>query len=214
MHWQGSQAHEMHGWGYCLGWTEKCWVGSWKGRWLTKGAAVLPDVVGMLDEWVTGSAAAAAAAAAGAATHAMVAASWAAMGLAVVGSEEGPEDAGAGMAGSVGAEGSRAGSVGAAVDGSVVTWGAAEWVGAGRGAIAGAAAADAAASPVVGLGAAAGGRLTLELRRRGYGCCGAAGAFTTSPGLYFLSSPSSSVHRSTLPRQNGRSCLCLSCVWM
>ena len=132
-----------------------------------KGAAVLPDVVGMLDEWVTGSAAAAAA---GAATHAMVAASWAAMGLAVVGSEEGPQDAGAG-----------------------------------RGAIAAAAAADAATSPVVGLGAAAGKRLTLELRRRGYGCCGAAGAFTTSPCLYFLSSPSSSVHRSTLPRHNGRS---------
>ncbi len=90
-----------------------------EGKMADKGAAVLPDVVGMLDERVTGSAAAAAA---GAATHAMVAASWAAMGLAVVGSEEGPQDAGAGMAGSVGAQGSRAGSVGAAVDGSVVTW--------------------------------------------------------------------------------------------
>ena len=60
----------------------------------------------------------------------MVAASWAAVGTAVgltaMGSEEGPEDAGAGMAGSAGAEGSKAGSVGAAVDGSVVTWGAAE----------------------------------------------------------------------------------------
>lgn len=76
-----------------------------------------------------------------------------------------------------------AGSVGAAVDGSVATWGAAEGVGAGRGAIAAAAAADAAASSVVGLGAAAAGRLTLELRRRGYGCCGAMGASNTSAGL-------------------------------
>ena len=71
-----------------------------EGKMADKGATVLPDMVGMLNERVTGSAAAAAA---GATTHAMVAASWAAMGLAVVGSEEGPQDAGAGMAGSVGA---------------------------------------------------------------------------------------------------------------
>ena len=80
---------------------------------------MLPEVVGVLDEWVTGSeTAAAAAAAAVAATPAKVAASWvaveAAVGMAGMGLEGGLVDVEAGMAG----------SVGAAVGGSMATWGA------------------------------------------------------------------------------------------
>ncbi len=89
------------------------WKVGWElgGKVADTGAAVLPEVVGMLDEGGIGNAAAAAAAAAVAATPAMVAASWAAEGFTVMGSEKGPVDAEAGMAG----------SVGAAVDGSVAT---------------------------------------------------------------------------------------------
>jgi len=101
-----------------MGWKVLGW--ELRGRVAEEGAAVLPEVVGVLDEWVTGSetAAAAAAAAAVAATPAKVAASWvaveAAVGMAGMGLEGGLVDVEAGMAG----------SVGAAVGGSMATWGA------------------------------------------------------------------------------------------
>ncbi len=163
-----------------MGWKVLSW--ELRGSVAEEGAAVLPEVAGSK----TAVVAAAAAVAAAPATALWVAAE-AAVGMAEVG-----------LAGTlVDAVADVAGSVVAAVDGSVATWGAAGWMRPWRGAV-----------------AAAAELRDLQLMWQGYGCCVARGVLATSSCLYFFSSPSSSLQKSTLPRQNGCSCLCLSSLWM